>query len=441
MKRPGGEKQENMNFNLGRDRSFSNSSILRRRWIRIIPVAFVMYTIAYVDRTNISLCLPTMARALGRNPVEAGSVAGVFFWGYLWLQIPAGYLARVWSPKRIVSILMVAWGCCAVAMGLVSTWDEAWVLRLLLGLAEGGVFPATLVLLSNWFEPAERARANGYWMLCQPCAVIFASPLSGYILGRWGWQTVFVVEGCMPFLWFVIWSLRIDDSPGTARWISAEEQKELAQAPLREPAESVTEPGRSTLRVLLGRQALILVVIAVFVNCAGYGFLFWLPSALLRARTLSPFFLGVLFTAPYVIGACAMVLNSKDSDRSGDRRMHVAVPLALSGVCLLGAVLVGERSFWWYVLLLSIAGAGTYATLGPFWAIPSETMPARAAGSGIGLINSVGNLGGYFGPLLVGVLNRHSENFRFAFVALSIFLVAGAALAFALKQHPIVAEL
>ena len=158
------------------------------------------YTIAFIDRTNISLALPSMSRDLHMDPAQAGDAAGVFFWGYLLLQIPGGYLAQRWSAKKFVSILLVLWGLAAVACGLVTTWRELWVMRLLLGVAEGGVWPAVLVMLSHWFPRAERARANAYWMLCMPVAVVVSSPLSGWILGRWDWRVLLIAEGALPFV-------------------------------------------------------------------------------------------------------------------------------------------------------------------------------------------------------------------------------------------------
>lgn len=408
--------------------------IARRRWLRIIPVAFIMYTIAYVDRINISLCLPALGRDLGNNPVEAGNVAGVFFWGYLVFQIPGGHLARVWSAKRIISILLVAWGCCAVATGFVSTWREMWVARLLLGVAEGGVLPATIVLLSNWFGHTERARANSYWMLCQPCAVIASSPFSGYILGRWGWQAVFIVEGCLPFIWLIVWSLYVDDRPRDAKWISEEGRSYIAEQLRRDTPKPVFSKYSGTLQVLLGRQVCSLLAMAMLMNCGVYGFLFWLPSALFQAKNLSPFAVSILYTLPYVLAGIAMVLNARDSDRSGDRRVHVAVPLIVSGVCLLAAALMGTRSFLPYIVLLCFGGAGVYAAIGPAWAIPTETLPREAVGSAIGMINSAGAFGGYFGPLVVGVLSRRTGDFRFAYAALSCCLLAASALALSLEQ-------
>ena len=164
-----------------------------RRWLRIIPVAFIMYTIAFVDRTNISLALPDIARDLHMNPEQSGNAAGIFFWGYIVLQIPGGYLAERWSAKKFVSALLVIWGLCAVVGGLVRTQNEFFFMRFLLGVAEGGVWPATLVLLAHWFPRGERARANAYWMLCLPTAVVLSSPVSGWILGRWGWRAMLLL--------------------------------------------------------------------------------------------------------------------------------------------------------------------------------------------------------------------------------------------------------
>ena len=208
-----------------------------QRWLHIIPVSFIMYTIAFIDRTNVSLALPSMSRDLHMNPTQAGGAAGIFFWGYVLLQIPGGHLAQRWSAKRFVAILLVMWGLCSVACGLVQTWQQFWVMRLLLGVAEGGVWPAVLVLLSHWFPRGERARANAYWMLCLPIAVIVSSPLSGWILGRWNWRVLLIAEGALPFFWLVIWWAFIDDYPQQARWISPEERTILNYPPARNPGE------------------------------------------------------------------------------------------------------------------------------------------------------------------------------------------------------------
>lgn len=406
----------------------------QQRWLRIIPVAFIMYTIAFIDRTNISLALPSLSRDLHMDPTQAGDAAGIFFWGYLLLQIPGGYLAHRWSAKRFVSILLVAWGACAVACGLVRTGREFWVMRFLLGIAEGGVWPATLVLLSHWFPRAERARANAFWMLCLPVAVTVSSPLSGWILGRWNWRVLLVAEGALPFLWLLIWVWFINDHPHQTRWISGAEREHLQTTLQREAAELEPVSPEPYLRALLRPQVLVMVCIYFLLNSGSYGYLFWLPSALEGAKKLSNLLVGILFAIPYIVTAVAMVLNSQHSDRSRERRGHVAAALAWGGVFLLAAILTSQQ---WPLLSFSficLAGAGPYAALGPFWAIPTETLPRAVAASAMGMVNAIGNLGGYFGPLLVGYLNQRTGNFLYGFGLLSLGLLVSSALTFLL--HP-----
>src|SRR5712672_1519936 len=197
------------------------------RWIRILPVFRILYTIAFIDRTNISLALPHISRDLHLDPQQAGTVAGIFFWGYLALQIPGGHLAKNWSAKKFISVLLVVWAVFAVGCGLARTYRELLLLRLLLGVAESGVFPATLILLSHWFSRAERARANAFWLLCLPGAVIVASPFSGWMLDHWNWRVMLVAEGSLPFLWLAIWLALIQDHPEDARWLPDGERDSL----------------------------------------------------------------------------------------------------------------------------------------------------------------------------------------------------------------------
>jgi sugar phosphate permease len=394
-----------------------------QRWLRIIPVAFIMYTIAFVDRTNISLALPSMSRDLHMDPEQAGSAAGVFFWGYMLLQIPGGYLAQHWSAKRFVAVLLVIWGVCASATGLVRTWHEFFAMRLVLGIAEGGVWPATLVLLAHWFPRGERARANAYWMLCLPVAVVVSSPVSGWMLGHWGWRVMLVAEGLLPLVWLAIWLWVIADHPRQAKWISVGERDELEATLERESQE--LEPGERApfLSTLLRPRVLLMVLIYFLLNTGNYGYLFWLPSALQSAQKLSDTLTGFLFAIPYVITAVGMVILSRHSDKHRERRGHVAAGLGWGGIFLLAGVFLSGLSPLVSFAAIAMVGAGSYGALGPFWAVPTETLPPRVAGSAMGLINAVGNLGGYFGPLAVGFLNKQTGNFVYGFGLLGAGLV------------------
>ncbi|MEJ2009140.1 MAG: MFS transporter [Acidobacteriota bacterium] len=402
--------------------------ITEKRWQYVIPVAFVMYTIAFVDRTNISLGLPAISHDLHMNPAQAGSAAGIFFWGYLLLQIPGGYLAEHWSAKRFISILLVCWGLAAVGCGLVRTGEEFWVMRFVLGVAEGGVWPATLVLLAHWFPRGERARANAYWMLCLPMAVVISSPISGWILGRWGWRVMLISEGAIPFIWLIIWLMFIEDRPHQAKWISSEEREYLETTLEREAVELEPVKPEPFLKMLLRPQVVLLVVIYFLLNSGNYGYLFWLPSALHHEKHLSDFVVGLLFAIPFIVTGIGMVIISRHSDRKRERRGHVSGALAWGGVFLLASVLLSPHSFVLSFIAIVVVGAGSFGALGPFWAIPSETLPRSVSGSAMGLINALGNLGGYFGPVVVGYLDKRTGNFVYGFGALGVGFILAALL-------------
>jgi MFS family permease len=406
-----------------------------QRWLHIIPVAFIMYTIAFIDRTNVSLALPSMSRALHMNPTQAGGAAGVFFWGYVLLQIPGGHLAQRWSAKRFVAILLVAWGLCSVACGLVQTWHQFLVMRFLLGVAEGGVWPAVLVLLSHWFPRGERARANAYWMLCLPIAVIVSSPLSGWILGRWNWRVLLISEGAFPFFWLIVWWIFVADNPRKAQWISAEERDYLEVTLHEESRELDAAQPAPFLQALLNPTVLLMVGIYLMQTVGNYGYLFWLPSALGNARKMSNLLVGVLYAIPYMVTAIGMVLLSRHSDKRRERRGHVAFGLAWGGACMMACTLLTGHFPTWSFAAISLVGAGTYGMLGPFWAIPTETLPRSISGSAMGLINALGNLGGYFGPLAVGFVYHRTNDFRYAFGLLSLAYLAGSVLTLLLASR------
>ena len=397
-----------------------------QRWLHIIPVCFIMYTIAYIDRTNVSMAIPAMSRALHMNTSQAGGAAGVFFWGYVALQIPAGYLAQRWSPKRLVAISLMAWGLCSVGCGLVQTSREFWVMRLLLGVAEGGVYPAVLVLLSHWFPRGERARANAYWMLCMPVAVIVSAPLSGWILSHWNWRALLIAEGALPFVWLVFWWAFIEDYPHQARWISIDESDYLETTLREESRELDSVKARSLVQSLFSPVVLVMGAVYLLENIGNYGYLFWLPSALQSVMKMDNLLTGLLFAIPFVMVAIGMVVVSRDSDRRLERRLHVVLGLAWGGAFTLASiVLTGTAPVWAYAAI-SLVGAGSYAMLGPFWAIPSENLPRSVSGPAMGLVNALGNLGGYFGPLTLGIVYNRTHDFRYSFALVSAALFAAA---------------
>lgn len=406
------------------------------RWLRVIPFATMTYAIAFVNRANISQAIPAIRQDLHMNGVQAGTIAGIFFWGYLVLQVPGGYLASRWSTKWFVGILLTLWGAAAVGCGLAHTYSELWVMRLVLGIAEGGMYPATLILISHWFPRSERARANSLFSIAVPLSLAASAPFSGWLLDRWNWRVMLAVEGAFPLIWVLIWLWGIYDYPRQAPWISAQEREYLEAQFQRDVAAREPAKREFYFRALFAPQVLLLTMIKLLMLSGQLGYLFWLPSALEKAKTTSHFVSGLLYTVPFLVGAAALVYFSARSDKKHERRSHVAMPMIIGGLALFGGVLAFESSPVLAYILVCVASIGAFAPLGPFWAIPTEMFSRKMAGSIVGLVNGVGNLGGFVGPLLVGYLNKITGNFSAGFAMLGAFMLAGAALSYGLAHRP-----
>jgi MFS family permease len=405
------------------------------RWTRIIPVALIMYTIAFIDRTNISLALPRISQDLHLDPQQAGIVAGVFYWGYLALQIPGGHLAKHWSPKKFISVLLVAWSLFAIGCGLARTYHELLLLRLLLGVAESGVFPATLILLSHWFSRAERARANALWLLCLPGAVILASPFSGWMLDHWGWRIMLIAEGALPLAWLAIWLGLIQDHPAKSRWLSQNEREALIATLAAESAALERAENVSYLHALIRPQVFVLAAVYFCFVSGQMGLLFWLPSAAEHFKKLSSLHTGIVYTFPFIFGGFTLLVVARHSDQANERSKHIAATMILGGSSILLAVAAIPYSVMLAFIFIILSGVGAYGPMAPFWAIPTETLPAKTVGSVMGFVNAIGNLGAYFAPLIVGYLNKTTGNFLSGFAYLGAITVVGGALCLLLREN------
>lgn len=374
-----------------------------RRWLILIPVASVMYLLAFFDRTNLSFVLPYMGEDLGLSNTDKGLVSGIFFIGYLILQVPAALLAQRWSAKYTIMILMVFWGLAAIWTGLVHSTTELFVARFVLGLFEGGVQPATLVLLSKWFPQHEKARASGFWLLCIPFAAIIAAPITGTLLGVVHWRTVLVIEGLPPLVWAVVWFFLIAERPGKARWLPAAERTSIEQALVEDEARKKdTIPGSVRYRDVIRNPKVIGLVLAWFFYNAGfYGFTLWLPQVIKDLTGGSPEFVGFVTAIPYVLGLVFMIIISVRTDRHGSRRFTVFVPLAMSAAALFLGQFAGATVLQ-FALLCVVAG-GLYVH-GAFFALPPLLLRTEILAVGLGLIGGLGNLGGFVGPYVVGWL-------------------------------------
>ncbi|MFZ0217282.1 MAG: MFS transporter [Candidatus Dormiibacterota bacterium] len=401
-----------------------------RRMLAIIPVAFLMYTIAFMDRINIGVALPAMGKQLHFDPTIAGLVSGIFFIGYLILQIPGGHIAERQSAKWFIFVLLLIWGIFAVLTGFVQNVPELLAVRFLLGVTEGGVWPATLVLLSHWFPQDERARANNLWMLCLPVAAVIASPISGLILGAShdNFRLLFVIEGLPPLIWAVVWAIVIKDRPRDAAWMSDGDKAALERV-LTAERSTRDRPDLSTYRrAMLSPATWLFCAIYFFSTIPGYGFTTFLPS-LLKAHGISIATVGVLTALPFAVGIIGLVLVGIFSDRARVRRNWVAIPFVIVGVGILVSV-VFSGNLTVSIIILSLSGFGLYAYLGPFWASVDQVLPAETSGGAMGLINGIGNLGGFFGPYVVGFLATATGGFEggFAFLGVCALVMAGLAM-------------
>lgn len=393
-----------------------------RRWAFVIPVAAVMYMLAFVDRTNVALILPYIGKDLPLSASAKGFTSGIFFLGYLVLQIPGAIMAARWSARKTVLILMVTWSLAAMACGVVQTELQLHVARFVLGIFEGGVWPAVLILLASWFPQRERARANALWMACLPVSSILMSPLSGWMLEHLSWRWVFILQGLPPLIWAVVWWFAVADRPSQAKWISLAERDYIESLLAQEEAAKPKSKRDSHLRALRNKTVLMLIAVYFFWIGGFYGFSLWLPTVV-KTMTAGggPGLVGWLTAIPYLVAFAAMVGVAQWSDRTGNRRLALVVPLTIAAAALIaGQVVHGSAVL--QMVLLCIVAAGVFAPYGPFWAIPSGALRVEVVAVALGLINAIGNLGGFAGPYLVGWLTDVTGSNSAGFMLLAAFL-------------------
>ncbi|MGA0560857.1 MFS transporter [Ancylobacter sp. VNQ12] len=396
------------------------------RWKRLIPVAMVVYIISFMDRTNISYAFAGIGQEFNVGKADQGFAGGIFFIGYTLFQIPGGWLATHWSAKKSIGIMILLWGSAAIWCGLARSFDELVLARFVLGLAEGGVWPATLVLINNWFPMSERARAYSFWMTNLAIASIITQPVSGFIVEWANWRTMLLIEGALPFIIATpIWWLMIADTPRAAAWCSAAERDFIEKSLAEDRA---SEPKATSFRQIFAEPVVWqLVVVSFLIQVGFYGLNMWMPT-LLKALTEAGFgAVGLIATLPYFTAIVFMWVNGSLTDRNRLYQRHVLIPLAVAAVSLVASVLIGQSSVMLSVFFICLAMGGALAYEGPFWAAASRAVPMLAAGGAAGLINAVGNLGGFLGPRLGGILlDMSGGQFITTAIALAAsFLLAG----------------
>jgi ACS family tartrate transporter-like MFS transporter len=404
----------------------------RRRiaW-RLLPFLFVLYFIAYLDRVNVGYAGLEMSANLGFTDRVFGLGAGIFFAGYFLFEIPGALIVERWSARRWIARILITWGLVTTLVALIHTPRQFYGARFLLGAAEAGFFPGIIVYLTHWFRHEDRARAGALFMTAIPVANVLGSPLAGWLLGvRWfglpGWRWLFILEGIPAVLLGITTLFYLTDWPRQAHWLPAKEQEWITVELQREKEAKAAAAGAWTIRRALGNREVILLALIYFLALVGlYGFNFWFPTILKRATGLPNLTVTLLAALPYLLGVVAMLWNGWHSDRTSERRWHTAVILALCGVFM--ALSVGLRENLWTSLgLLVLAGACTTAFMPSFWALPTAMLSESAAAASIGLINSIGNVGGFVGPYAVGYLRTFTGSFNSSllFLIAALFLSA-----------------
>jgi ACS family tartrate transporter-like MFS transporter len=413
------------------------SALRKVRW-RLIPFLFLLYIVAYLDRVNVGFAAIDMNLDLGFSAAVYGFGSGIFFLSYTLLEVPSNLMLARFGARVWIARIMLTWGVLSSSMIFVNSEATFYVLRFLLGAAEAGFFPGVILYLTQWFPQRERARAVGLFMTATAMAGVIGAPISSALLrldGLWGlqgWQWLFLVEGIPAVLLVPLVLFYMTERPADAKWLTAPEREWLAGEMLREQVESSHHI--VTLRGALATPTLWIAALPYFcIVIAFYGISFWLPQLVQSMSSLGSATIVLLTAIPYISATVGLVVVGSLSDRARERRWHVAVP------CLIGATgfvltVLAPATPAVALTTLSIAAFGIWGTLGPFWAIPTALLRGTAAAGGIALVNSIGNVGGFVGPYLMGWIRDATGGFTAGLLTLAGILVLGAVIVLRLEE-------
>jgi ACS family tartrate transporter-like MFS transporter len=415
------------------------SAVVSRLMWRLMPFLFLLYIVAYLDRINVSFAVLQMRGQLGLSDRVYGRAAGIFFAGYFIFQLPSNLVLEKFGVRRWISGLMVTWGVISCLMIFIRGPVSFYGMRFLLGAAEAGFFPGMILYLKRWFPARARARAVAWFMTANPIAGIVGSPVSGALLGfsgkgLSGWQWMFLMEG-MPAILLgaaVFWAL--SDRPQEAAWLKGDERAWLLEKLAQEQqAESRVTQG-NFWQVLIAPRIWGLSLVYFGVSTTMYGVTLWLPSVIRSLSGLSYSRTGMVAMIPFVVTAIVMVLVGTHSDRTRERRWHTALPAFFGAVALVAAA-YGTRP----VVVIAGIGfgmVGAEAMCGPFWAMATSRMEGLSAAAGIAVINSIANLGGYFGPDIMGIFRTSNGGSRGGLLAIAATVALSGGIALVVGSRP-----
>lgn len=404
-----------------------SSQTIRKLFWRLIPFLFFVYVVNYLDRINVGFAALQMQAQLGLSDRVYGLGAGIFFIGYLGFQLPSNLaLSRVGARRWIAAIMMV-WGVISSCMIFIRTAHEFYAMRFLLGVAESGFFPGIILYLNNWIPARARARGIALFMTGIPISGVVGGPISGALLelhaGRLaGWQWLFLLEGAPAVLLGAVALAILHDTPQTATWLSDRERVWLT-AELKHEHELHPDGNRNWFAAFFNPNVWLLTFVYFGLTTCMYGIVYFLPKMIRSVSAASNVGIGLLSVIPYLIAATAMVLAGRSSDRTGEQRRHMMVLAAAGAIGACASGFSGSTASM--IALLSLAAAGSLSMLGPFWSLAALSLSESTAAAGIAIINSLGNLGGYFGPRTIGALSSARSGFRNGMVVVGVAVLLG----------------
>ena len=405
---------------------------------RLIPYLMFIYFLAYLDRANLGVAKLQMQHDLGFSDAVIGFGAGIFFLGYLLLDIPGSLIVERWSARKWIARIMISWGLCATLMGLLGTplfgsaglTTQFYGMRLLLGIAEAGFFPGVIVYLSHWFRAQDRPRAKAFFMVTQPISIAVGVPLSRWILDKvsWaglaGWRWVFILEGVLPIPMGLITLRYLTDRPQKAAWLPADEKQWLTSELAAEEARKTAAGKVSMIDALRYPQTFLLTGVYFLVVTGNQALIFFLPSITDTMKNMPVTIRTLAAGLPYACSAVGILMNGLSAQRSGELRWHTAAPMLATGTSLALIGVAGDRA-WLVMILFCLAGFTSQAYLPTFWTLPSTLLGKSAAATAVGLI-CLGNLGGFVGPWLFGYLKTATGRFDTGiYVLAGCMLLAG----------------
>jgi len=415
--------------------------VLRKVGRRLVPYLFLCYIFNYLDRFNISFAALEMKADLGFGDAVYGLGAGMFFISYTIFEVPSNLLLARFGPRVWISRIMVTWGLVACAMMLVRTPFSFYLLRFLLGVAEAGFLPGVIFYLTYWIPERDRARVFGLFLTSTALAGVVGGPLYAAIAqmrglaGLQGWQWLFVIEGIPSVLLGVFTFFYLTDEPRQARWLTAKERTWLENTLEKEHREK-RKKHPLTLRGSLGHPRVWrLCFLYISIVISFYGVSFWLPQIVKNFSGLSTPLVSLISSLPYLAACVGMVWTAHHSDKRRERRWHVAVPAFAASLGLVLGACFQQNHPWLAFLMLCVTATGIWSTLGPFWSLPTLFLSGTAAAGGIALINSIGNIGGFLGPYIIGFVKERTHHFESGMLVLAASLLIAGLLALSVKKE------